>query len=279
MELIRLFVGYDTREAIAFDVFTASVVRRTTRPVAITPLALRGLERVYVEAHQDGSNQFIYSRFLVPYLCNYEGWAIFCDGDMLCRADLDQLWELRDPTKAVQVVKHDYKTKHPFKYLGARNDDYPRKNWSSVILWNCGHPANECLRPELVVQQPGSYLHRFTWLDDDLIGSLPPEWNHLVDEQDYDPGAKIAHYTLGTPCFRGYSRASYASGWYAELFGMLYVPDASEGYAKVFRSASLGQIERGDQQCTDPASPSTGDTQHAKESEEAGKTGTQNQFP
>lgn len=239
MELIRLFVGYDTREAVAFDVFQASVIKHASRPVSFTPLSLKCLDGIYTEAHHDGSNQFIYSRFLVPYLCGFKGWAIFADGDMLVREDIAKLWALRDPDKAVQVVKHDYCTKAPVKYLGAKNEDYPRKNWSSLILWNCGHPANQRLTPEWIETSSGRQLHRFEWLKDCQIGSLPQKWNWLVGEYDYNQDAKLVHYTLGTPCFRGYSKCDYSVQWYAQLFGMLYVPDASDGYASIVNGASM----------------------------------------
>jgi lipopolysaccharide biosynthesis glycosyltransferase len=163
--------------------------------------------------HEDGSNKFIYSRFLTPYLSNFRGWAIFADGDMVCQSDISELWALRDENSAVKVVKHDYKTKAKKKYLGNKNEDYPRKNWSSLILWNCGHPANKVLTPEFIQNQPGSYLHRFSWLDDSLIGALPIEWNWLAIEYPYNSSAKLIHYTLGTPCFKTYANSSMSQIW------------------------------------------------------------------
>jgi lipopolysaccharide biosynthesis glycosyltransferase len=148
---------------------------------------------------------------------NYSGWAIFADGDMICQADICELWDLRDKSKAVQVVKHDYQTKATKKYLGNKNENYPRKNWSSVILWNCSHPDNRLLTPEFIQNQPGSYLHRFSWLDDELIGELPIEWNWLAIEYPENPDAKLIHYTLGTPCFRDYVNESMSDNW-AEVF-------------------------------------------------------------
>jgi lipopolysaccharide biosynthesis glycosyltransferase len=164
--MIPIFIGYDPREAVAYHVCSNSIVRQVSQPVSLNPLALRNLG-FYVEKHTDGSNHFIYSRFLVPHLMEYRGWAIFMDGDMLLRDDITRLWELRDPTKAVMVVKHDYKTRMTEKYLGSKNENYPRKNWSSVVLWNCEHPANRALTPEFVQSATGAQLHRFTWLDDD----------------------------------------------------------------------------------------------------------------
>jgi len=137
---------------------------------------------------------------------------------MVCEADIAELWALRDPTKAVQVVKHDYKTKANKKYLGNKNEDYPRKNWSSVILWNCAHPKNKILTPDFIQGQPGSFLHRFSWLSDDLIGELPPEWNWLAIEYPENIDAKLIHYTLGTPCFKDYANESMSDKWQKSYF-------------------------------------------------------------
>lgn len=200
-------------EAIAYHVFCQSVITNSSLPVQFLALSQNTLDN-YQEIHGDGSNQFIYSRFLTPYLNNFTGWAIFADGDMICNADIAELWALRDQTKAVQVVKHDYKTKQKVKYLGNKNEDYPRKNWSSLVLWNCDHPANKVLTPEFVLEKPGSFLHRFSWLSDDLIGDLPKEWNWLAIEYPDNPAAKIVHFTLGTPCFKEYANTSMASFWY-----------------------------------------------------------------
>ena len=213
--MINIFIGYDHREAIAYHVCANSIIRQSSKPISLIPLALRNLQD-YEEKHTDGSNQFIYSRFLVPHLMEYKGWAIFMDGDMLVRDDIVKLWEMRDDTKAVQVVKHDYKTKLSEKYLGSKNEDYPRKNWSSVILWNCGHPANAAVTPEFVQNATGSQVHRFTWLTDDLIGELPVEWNWLPDEFGINLDAKLIHYTLGTPCFHDFATTPMADEWHRE---------------------------------------------------------------
>lgn len=211
---MQIYVGYDERESIAYHVFCNSILTKATQPVSFTPLTLNALN--YRELHNDGSNAFIYSRFLVPYLNEYKGWALFADGDMICNTDITELFKLANPNKAVMVVKHDYKTKHPIKYLGNRNDDYPRKNWSSVILWNCGHPKNQILSPGYIEQANGKHLHRFEWLDDEDIGELPKEWNWLVLEQDYNPQAKLLHYTIGTPCFTDYRYTDHSYEWYKE---------------------------------------------------------------
>ena len=213
--MITVFIGYDSREAIAYHVCANSIIRHSSKPVALVPLALANLKD-YAETHDDGSNQFIYSRFLVPHLMNYEGWAIFIDGDMLLREDIDKLWELRDESKAVQCVHHDYKTRMTTKYLGAVNENYPRKNWSSVVMWNCSHPANKMITPGVVQASSGAFLHRFMWLTDDLIGELPIEWNWLPDELGANPDAKLLHYTLGTPCFHDFALTPMADEWHRE---------------------------------------------------------------
>lgn len=213
--MIPIFIGYDYREAIAYHVCVNSIIRHSSKTVAVTPLALQNMQD-YQETHTDGSNQFIYSRFLVPHLMQYKGWAIFMDGDMLLRDDINKLWALRDETKAVMVVKHDYKTKMTEKYLGAKNENYPRKNWSSVILWNCGHAANKTITPEFIESATGAQLHRFTWLADELIGELPKVWNWLPDEFGANSEAKLLHYTLGTPSFHDFATTPMGDEWHRE---------------------------------------------------------------
>jgi lipopolysaccharide biosynthesis glycosyltransferase len=215
MKPIPIFVGYDPREAVAYHTCANSIIRHASQSVAIVPLALNLFDD-YKETHTDGSNHFIYSRFLVPHLMEYTGHAIFIDGDMIVRDDIVELWEQRDVTKDVQVVKHDYRTRMAEKYLGAPNEDYPRKNWSSVILWNCNSFPNRRLTPDFVQQSTGSFLHRFTWLDDERIGELPREWNWLPDEYGPNPDAKLLHYTLGTPCFHEFATTPMADEWHRE---------------------------------------------------------------
>jgi lipopolysaccharide biosynthesis glycosyltransferase len=211
--MINLYGGYDEREAIAYHVFCHSVIKNTSIPVKITPLVLSQLKE-FNETHQDRSNDFVYSRFLTPYLNEFDGWAIFADGDMICQADLKELIGMADPNKALMVVKHDYQTKASIKYLGNINENYPRKNWSSVILWNCSHPKHKILTPEFVSNQSGKFLHRFSWLDDNDIGELPVEWNWLACEYEKNTEAKLIHYTLGTPCFKDFRDTDMAEIWY-----------------------------------------------------------------
>ena len=213
--MIPIFIGYDPREAIAFHVCSNSIIRHASQPVQIIPLALN-LFKDYTETHTDGSNQFIYSRFLVPHLMGFSGHAIFIDGDMIVRGDITELWDLRDSTKDVQVVKHDYKTKMTEKYLGAKNENYPRKNWSSVMLYNCSNFPTRKLTPEYIQQSSGAHLHRFEWTDDSRVGELPIEWNWLPDEFGPNPNAKLLHYTLGTPSFHEFATTPMGDEWHRE---------------------------------------------------------------
>lgn len=203
--MIPIFVGYDKREAVAYHTFCQSVIESTRARVSFTPIT--GDQR-------DGSNSFIYERFMVPYLMKFKGWAIFADGDMVCKANIEELWNMRDDRYAVMVAKHDYKTKFPVKYLGAKNEDYPRKNWSSVILWNCSHESNYVLTPSYVHEASGKMLHRFQHLADFEIGEIPLEWNWLTSEYEPNAKAKLLHYTIGTPCFPEYKDSDMANHWW-----------------------------------------------------------------
>jgi lipopolysaccharide biosynthesis glycosyltransferase len=221
-KVLKVFVGFDGEvEPVAYHAFCQSVIENSSVPVSFTPLALNTLKE-YKENHTDGSNAFIYSRFLVPYLCDYEGIAIFCDGDMICNGDIAELaqYATKHQRKAVFVVKHDYKTKHPIKYLGNKNEDYPRKNWSSVIVFNNQH--NKELTLDAVMNNDGKYLHRFSWLNDDQIGELPIEWNYLESEYENKDNIKLIHYTIGTPCFEGYEDTPNAYKWWDVYARMVY---------------------------------------------------------
>jgi len=210
---INVVIGFDQRESIAYHAFCQSIIENASMPINFLPLAKNNLSN-YKETHTDQSNDFIYSRFLTPYLNKFEGWAIFADGDMICQSDIKELWDLRDDSKALMVVKHDYQTKANIKYLGNKNENYPRKNWSSLILWNCSHPKHKILTPEFIENQTGKYLHRFSWLNDDEIGDLPKEWNWLAIEYPENKDAKLIHYTLGTPCFKEYEKTDMSDIWY-----------------------------------------------------------------
>ena len=211
--MIRCFIGYDPGETVALHVAAHSIWRHASKPVSITPLVLRQLPLTRPRDPKQ-STEFAFSRFLVPYLCDYTGWAIFMDCDMLCRADIVDLWNQRDLDSAVQVVKHDYAPTSRTKFLGQEQTVYPRKNWSSVMLFN-NHLCRG-LPPRYVNTETGLYLHQFRWLSDDLIGELPAEWNHLVGEQAPNPDAKLVHFTLGTPCFAKYRHCEFSDEWHEE---------------------------------------------------------------
>ena len=209
---VKIYIGFDQRESVAYHTFVQSLIDHASIPLDITPLAVKTLKG-YEEKHEDKSNDFVYSRFLTPFLNDFKGWAIFVDGDMICQTDIKELLDLRDNSKALQVVKHDYKTKANQKYLGNINQDYPRKNWSSVILWNCAHPKHKLLTPNFIANESGKYLHRFSWLEDSEIGGLPKEWNWLATEYPNNDQANIIHYTLGTPCFKDYRDTEMSDIW------------------------------------------------------------------
>ena len=224
MLVIPLYIGYDAREAAAYHVACQSIIERASCPVSFVPLALNLLHE-YDERHGDGSNAFIYSRFLVPHL---ERWghrnkhAIYMDSDVLIRGDIAELFDLRRHDVGLQVVKHEYKTRAARKYLGtpmeSDNPDYPGKNQSSVMLWNCGFMENRKLTPDFISQQSGRFLHRFEWLSPNRVGDLPAEWNHLVGEYPASPAAKLLHHTLGSPALGGSHRDQEgADEWHRTL--------------------------------------------------------------
>jgi hypothetical protein len=227
-EAIPIYCGYDPREAAGYHAFCQSVLERASVPVAFIPLHKGVLGKF--DGQRDGTNAFIYSRFLIPWFQHYNGWAIFADAcDMTAADDIAGLWAERENNqfdKGVAVVKHDYRTKFKRKYVGtpmeAQNDDYPRKNWSSLILWNCGHYANRRLTPELVTESPGSFLHRFQWLRDEQIGELPAHWNTLIGEQD-SAGASLLHYTLGSPGFDTYRQCDAAEHFHRAYKAMTHM--------------------------------------------------------
>ena len=210
---ITIVVGFDQREAIAYHTFCQSILEKTTIPIQFVPLAINSLY-FYNEYHNDGTNNFIYSRFLTPYICDFKGFAVYADGDMICNADISELADLFDTSKAVQLVKHDYKTKRSIKYFGNENKNYPRKNWSSMVIFNCQHPANRVLTPQFIQEHDGAFLHRFQWLQDYEIGELDSTWNYLAIEYKPRKDAKLIHYTLGTPCLVDFKEAEMSDIWW-----------------------------------------------------------------
>ncbi len=207
---IPIFIGYDARERAATNVLIDSLYQHSSMPLAITPIVTPQLEAQGIFQRQRDPKQstdFSFTRFLVPHLMAYRGWAIFMDCDMLCRADISELWALRDECWALMCVQHEHVPNERVKFLGEVQSPYPKKNWSSLMLMNCARC--EALTPEYVNSASGLDLHRFHWLaGDEEIGALPDRWNHLVDVQDApdlppaDGGPGLLHWTLGGPWFR-----------------------------------------------------------------------------
>jgi hypothetical protein len=221
--MIRVFIGFDPRETAAFGVLSHSIHARSSEPVAIAPLMLSELAGIYRRPRDPlQSTDFSFSRFLVPYLCGYEGWAVFMDCDMLMLDDIAKLWRLRDERFAVQVVKHVHVPKEETKFLGAVQTKYQKKNWSSVMLMNCARCT--ALTPEFVNRASGLELHQFKWLEGDaLIGDIPRQWNHLVGYDAPRRDASLVHFTIGGPYFEAYRDCEYAREWFAERDAMLSV--------------------------------------------------------
>lgn len=209
--MLRVFIGHDVREASAYHVCQESIISTASRPEELCFTPVTGERR-------DGSNDFIYARFLPPYWCGYKGMAIFMDGDMIVRGDIFELERLAlsNSGVGVSVVKRpDYQTKFPTKYLGNKNENYPRKNWSSVMVWNCEFSANKVLTPTFIAASSGAFLHRFKWLQDTEIGDLPRAWNRLVLEETVRDEDQLLHYTIGTPCFPEYATLEHSDEWHA----------------------------------------------------------------
>ena len=217
--MYKIFIGYDQKEAVSFHALSHSLLRHAEVPISITPITQNSLTRIYSRPSDPRqSNSFSFTRFLVPYLCNYEGCALYMDCDMLVTENIGGLFdELKAKDEAVHVVKHEYKSKMSTKYLGNKNYHYPRKNWSSFVFWNCGATANSAITPDLVSSAEPAFLHRFQWLKDEDIGELGTEWNFLVGEYDKkDVVPKNIHWTLGGPYFNEFSNADYAEMWNEE---------------------------------------------------------------
>ena len=215
--MLQVFIGYDPEEAVAYHVLSHSILRRSSIPVSIAPLMQSQLRGLYTRRRgPTESTEFSLTRFLVPYLSGFDGWSLFMDCDMLCRADVAELaaYAGKSNDKAVLVCKHDYVPKTTSKFLGKVQTSYPRKNWSSLMLFN--NPRCRALTPQYVNAASGLELHRFAWTEDALIGELPKEWNWLVGEYEPRADAKIVHYTLGGPYFDEYRSCDFADEWFAE---------------------------------------------------------------
>lgn len=226
-----LWIGYDPREAGAYAVAVSSIKRNLILPIRPRGVILEDLKEqgLYYRptSRNDGklwddiseapmATEFAISRFLVPHLAG-SGYALFMDCDVLVRKNLDRIFQCMDPSKAVMVVKHHHEPPEGVKMDGQAQLRYARKNWSSVCLFNCDHPANKALTIGMVNSVPGRDLHRFCWLPDDLIGELPPQWNWLVGHSDPAVDPAVAHFTDGIPTMAGYENCAYANEWRDEL--------------------------------------------------------------
>ena len=216
----KVFIGYTSYQDVVYQVSKHSIERhsRDIKCFSIVQSALRELG-VYTRASdQNGSTEFSITRFLTPWLAGYKGWVLFCDNDTLALTDMNKLFDQADDKYAVMCVKHDHKPSGEIKLDGQKQTQYPRKNWSSVVLWNCSHPKNQFITPELVNEVSPLFLHRFMWLEDHEIGEFSHEWNWLVDwyKEPKDGNPKFLHYTEGGPYFDNYQDCGYAELWRAE---------------------------------------------------------------
>lgn len=216
---LRVFIGYDEREPDAWEVCAASLRKHTSIPLAIRAVKQDRLraQGLYTRPEDEkASTQFAHTRFLVPALCDYEGYALFVDCDFLFTRDIATLWPHCDRNAAVNVVKHDYVPRAQWKMDGQPQVAYPRKNWSSLMVFNCGHESTKQLTPGYVNNSPPQNLHRFAWAKDEEIHGLPREWNWL--EGEYDPPGDgtlpaAIHYTNGGPWFPGCMGVCFGDHW------------------------------------------------------------------
>ncbi|KAL5701961.1 hypothetical protein ACHQM5_027239 [Ranunculus cassubicifolius] len=223
--VFKIFIGYDPREEQAYQVCHYSLLKHSTIPIEITPIIQSDLRssNIYTRNRDPTeSTQFSFTRFLTPYLANFNGWAMFVDCDFLYLTDIKELRDLIDDKYAVMCVKHDYTPKESTKMDGVVQTVYPRKNWSSMVLYNCGHVKNRILTPEVVNSESGAFLHRFSWLEDEDIGEIPFVWNFLVghnkvDENDPESKPKAIHYTTGGPWFDAWKNCEFAELWVKEM--------------------------------------------------------------
>jgi hypothetical protein len=235
MRELNVFIGYDSTQHEAYEVCKFSLIRRATIPLIVRPLILSNLQAQlhYWRANDPlASTEFTYSRFLVPFLARASSaeFAMFCDCDILWLDDIAKINYRNvisgDPLKAVHVVKHDYWPKESLKMQNKIQSAYPRKNWSSLMLFNLNHAALHKLTPIVVNSESAKYLHRFEWCADDEIGSLPKEWNWLEgwDDKPLIGTPHAVHFTRGGPWLGGeYEKCAYADLWRAERQQMLGV--------------------------------------------------------
>ena len=218
--MLKIFIGWDSREDIAYQVARTSLLDNASVPVEIIPIKLQELveQGLYSrEIDPLASTEFTYSRFLTPHLSGFEGWSLFCDCDFLFFGDVAGLSEHMDPSKALACVQHDYRPTNTTKMDGQQQTVYPRKNWSSFMLFNCAHPSTRKLTVELVNSESGRYLHRMEWAADEEIGAIPVSWNWLEGWNDKPESGRpnAVHFTNGGPWFEDWKNVDYAAEWQA----------------------------------------------------------------
>ena len=218
---LTIYVGWDSREDIAYQICRQSILEYASVPVKIVPLKQKDLKKAkYYSRRRDklASTEFTFTRYLIPALQEYQGWALFIDCDFLFKYDIKALFDKQDPKYALMCAKHNYKPKAHTKMDGQQQTHYPRKNWSSMMLINCEHPSNRKLTVDLINDEDktGAYFHRFSWLKDNEIGSISHEWNWLVNWylEPEDGSPKALHYTEGGPWFDQYKNCDYALDWH-----------------------------------------------------------------
>ena len=250
----KVFIGWDPREDIAYQVCEHSIVSRSPN-ADVCPLVQEDLRTVGLYTRPVdplSSTEFTFTRFLIPAIMNYSGWAMFTDCDIIFLEDVQNLFDQVDDKYAIMCVKHNYEVREEVKMDGKVQTVYPRKNWSSVMLINCGHPSNAKLTPALVNSESGRYLHRFSWLEDEEIGEISHEWNWLVGvyQEPKDGKPKGIHHTLGGPWFKNYRNCEYKREWVKELNDMLrpnfYTMGEGNGVLELFSDGSNGEVIRGE---------------------------------
>lgn len=221
LKKLKIFVGWDSREDIAYQVARKSILDHATVPVEIIPLKQKELRKhnmYWREVDKLAATEFTYTRYLIPELCNFDGWALFIDCDFVFECDVKEIFDQASDQYAIMCAQHDYTPKEETKMDGQKQTIYPRKNWSSMMLINCSHPKNQIVTKEFVndPQKTGAYLHRFMWLNDNEIGQLSHEYNWLVGwyKEPEDGVPKALHYTEGGPWFKEYETCEYAVNWY-----------------------------------------------------------------
>lgn len=217
-EILRIFIGYDSRQPISLNVLANSIYRQSSEPVAITPLVIETLP-----IRRTGLTPFTYSRFLVPYLCNYEGWALFLDADMLLMDNIAKLFALKNDKFAVMA--------------SLNNLAFER---ASLMLYNCA--KCKVLTPEFIESAPK--LHDLSWAPPDEVGDLPREWNHLVGYDSKCDKPKLIHYTQGVPAFPQTNDCEHADKWFAEHMNMNFVTNWLELMGNSVHAAQLADGTR-----------------------------------